>query len=176
MAELLKGTLDLLILRVLDLNAMHGSAIADRVAQVTKGTFQVKAGSLFPALHRLEQEGWIQGEWLLSCEGRRVRSYTLTRDGRRQSGRGKGKLDAHRASDEQGPRIRIAQKADAYFNQKIVAGLRRREPPIDFQSAGQRRVIGIRIPRYSLKRQVIIVCWSPPPSNHLEARRCRSKV
>jgi PadR family transcriptional regulator len=84
MAELLKGTLDLLILRVLDLNAMHGSAIADRVAQVTKGTFQVKAGSLFPALHRLEQEGWIQGEWLLSCEGRRVRSYTLTRDGRRQ--------------------------------------------------------------------------------------------
>jgi PadR family transcriptional regulator len=84
MAELLKGTLDLLILRVLDLNAMHGSAIADRVAQVTKGTFQVKAGSLFPALHRLEQEGWIQGEWLFSCEERRVRSYTLTRDGRRQ--------------------------------------------------------------------------------------------
>src|SRR6266702_8757389 len=54
-AELLKGALDLLILRVLDLNAMHGSAIADRVAQITKGTFQVKAGSLFPALHRLEQ-------------------------------------------------------------------------------------------------------------------------
>jgi len=83
-AELLKGTLDLLILRVLDLNAMHGSAIADRVAQVTKGTFQVKAGSLFPALHRLEQKGWIQGEWLVSAEGRRARSYTLTRAGRRQ--------------------------------------------------------------------------------------------
>ncbi|HXB70031.1 MAG TPA: PadR family transcriptional regulator [Candidatus Acidoferrales bacterium] len=83
-AELLKGTLDLLILRTLDLGAMHGSAIADRVAQVTKGTFQVKAGSLFPALHRLEQEGWIQGDWQESAEGRRVRSYALTRDGRRQ--------------------------------------------------------------------------------------------
>lgn len=83
-AELLKGTLDLLILRTLDLGAMHGSAIADRVAQVTRGTFQVKAGSLFPALHRLEQEGWIQGEWQESAEGRRVRSYALTRDGRRQ--------------------------------------------------------------------------------------------
>jgi transcriptional regulator len=85
--ELLKGTLDLLILRTLDLHPMHGSAIADRVAQITKGTFQVKAGSLFPALHRLEQEGWIQGEWRESSEGRRVRSYTLTRDGRRQLAR-----------------------------------------------------------------------------------------
>src|SRR5919199_6914037 len=82
--ELLKGTLDLLILRTLDLRPMHGSAIAERIAQVTQGTFQVKAGSLFPALHRLEQEGWIQGEWQESAEGRRVRSYSLTRDGRRQ--------------------------------------------------------------------------------------------
>ena len=83
-AELLKGTLDLLILRTLNLRPMHGSAIADRVAQVTNGTFQVKAGSLFPALHRLEQAGFIQGEWVESPEGRRVRSYALTRDGRRQ--------------------------------------------------------------------------------------------
>jgi transcriptional regulator len=82
--ELLKGTLDLLILRTLNLRAMHGSAIAERISQVTQGTFQVKAGSLFPALHRLEQEGWIEGEWQESAEGRRVRSYTLTRDGRRQ--------------------------------------------------------------------------------------------
>lgn len=82
--ELLKGTLDLLILRTLDLYAMHGSAIADRISQVTHGAFQVKAGSLFPALHRLEQAGWIEGQWLESTEGRRVRSYTLTRDGRRQ--------------------------------------------------------------------------------------------
>ena len=82
--ELLKGTLDLLILRTLELRPMHGSAIAERISQVTHGAFQVKAGSLFPALHRLEQEGWIEGEWRESTEGRRVRSYTLTRDGRRQ--------------------------------------------------------------------------------------------
>lgn len=81
--ELLKGTLDLLILRILDLQPMHGSAIADRIAQITRGAFQVKPGSLFPALHRLEQEGWIHGEWHESAEGRRVRSYALTRDGRR---------------------------------------------------------------------------------------------
>lgn len=83
MAELLKGTLDLLILRVLDLHPMHGTAIADRVSQVTHGAFQVKAGSLFPALHRLEQEGWLAGEWSESTEGRRIRSYTLTAAGRR---------------------------------------------------------------------------------------------
>ena len=83
-AELLKGTLDLLIMRTLNVRAMHGSAIADRIAQVTNGTFQVKAGSLFPALHRMEQEGWIQGDWVESAEGRRVRSYTLTRSGHRQ--------------------------------------------------------------------------------------------
>src|SRR5580658_8584209 len=82
--ELLKGTLDLLIMRTLDLRPMHGSAIADRIAQVTQGAFQVKAGSLFPALHRLEQGGWIEGDWQESSEGRRVRSYKLTRDGRRQ--------------------------------------------------------------------------------------------
>jgi len=82
--ELLKGTLDLLILRTLVMRPMHGSAIAERISQVTGGAFQVKAGSLFPALHRLEQEGWVEGEWHESAEGRRVRSYSLTRDGRRQ--------------------------------------------------------------------------------------------
>jgi PadR family transcriptional regulator PadR len=82
--ELLKGTLDLLILRTLDLRPMHGSAIAERISQVTRGTFQVKPGSLFPALHRLEQEGWIEGEWLEGAEGRRVKQYQLTRDGRQQ--------------------------------------------------------------------------------------------
>jgi PadR family transcriptional regulator PadR len=82
--ELLKGTLDLLILRTLDLHPMHGSAIAERIAQVSQGAFQVRAGSLFPALHRLEQEGWIEGDWQESAEGHRVRSHTLTRDGKRQ--------------------------------------------------------------------------------------------
>lgn len=81
--ELVKGTLDLLVLRTLELEPLHGVAIADRIAQVTRGTFQVKAGSLFPALHRLEQEGWIAGSWADSPEGRRVKSYALTAAGRR---------------------------------------------------------------------------------------------
>jgi DNA-binding PadR family transcriptional regulator len=63
---------------------MHGAAIADRILQITKGTFHVKAGALFPALHRLEQKGWIAGEWGLSPEGRRVKSYTITPHGERQ--------------------------------------------------------------------------------------------
>jgi PadR family transcriptional regulator PadR len=82
--DLLRGTLDLLILRTLDLQPLHGVAIADRIRQVTGGTFVVQAGSLFPALHRLEQEGWIEGEWTTSEPGRRVKAYTLTAAGRRQ--------------------------------------------------------------------------------------------
>ncbi len=82
--ELLKGTLNLLILRALELRPMHGSAIADRMFKVTRGTFQVNAGSLFPALHRLEQQGWIKGKWQGTAEGKRVRSYTLTREGKKQ--------------------------------------------------------------------------------------------
>lgn len=89
--ELLKGTLDLMILRVLELQPLHGAAIADRIHQTSRGTFQVKAGSLFPALHRLEQEGWIAGEWTESAEGRRVKSYELTPAGRRH-------LNAEKAS------------------------------------------------------------------------------
>jgi PadR family transcriptional regulator PadR len=80
--ELLKGTLDLLILRTLELQPLHGAAIAERLAQTTGGTFQVKAGSLFPALHRLEGQGWLDGEWHHS-DGRRVKVYTLTRAGRK---------------------------------------------------------------------------------------------
>ncbi len=82
--ELLRGTLDLLILRTLELKPLHGIAIADRIRQVTKGTFDVQAGSLFPALHRLEQEGGIQGEWTTTDENRRIKSYTLTSEGRKQ--------------------------------------------------------------------------------------------
>ena len=84
--ELVKGTLDLLILRTVELRPMHGVAIADRILQITKWAFHVKPGSLFPALHRLEEEGWIAGEWQQSPDGRRVRSYTLTKAGRRQLG------------------------------------------------------------------------------------------
>jgi transcriptional regulator len=82
--ELLKGTLGLLILRTLELEPRHGVAIADRIEQLTKGTFTVKAGSLFPALHRLEQEGFIAGEWTLTEAGRRIKSYRLTPAGRQQ--------------------------------------------------------------------------------------------
>jgi PadR family transcriptional regulator PadR len=89
--ELVKGTLDLMILRTLELRPMHGAAIAERIAQITHGTFEVKAGSLFPALHRLEQQGWITGEWTSSADGRRVKSYVLTALGRRQ-------LNAEKAS------------------------------------------------------------------------------
>jgi transcriptional regulator len=82
--DLLKGTLALMILRTLELEPRHGVSIADRIAQITNGTFQVKAGSLFPALHRLEQEGYLEGEWTTSPEGRRTKSYSLTAAGRRQ--------------------------------------------------------------------------------------------
>ena len=85
--DMLKGTLDLLILRTLELQPLHGIAIADRIHQVTNGTFAVGPGSLFPALHRLEQEGWIRGKWGRSDEGRRTRAYTLTAAGRRQLAR-----------------------------------------------------------------------------------------
>ncbi|HET9372569.1 MAG TPA: PadR family transcriptional regulator [Vicinamibacterales bacterium] len=81
---MLKGTLDLLILRTLELQPLHGIAVADRIKQVTSGTFAVGPGSLFPALHRLEQQGWIRGAWGLSEQGRRARLYTLTSAGRKQ--------------------------------------------------------------------------------------------
>jgi transcriptional regulator len=82
--DLLRGTLDLLILRTLDLQPLHGVAIAERIRQVTSGTFVVLPGSLFPALHRLEQEAWIAGQWTTNNQKRRVKSYRLTAAGRRQ--------------------------------------------------------------------------------------------
>jgi transcriptional regulator len=82
-ASLVKGTLDVLVLRTLELQPLHGAAIAERIFQTTRGTFQIKAGSLFPALHRLERDGWIEGEWEMPAKGRRVKAYRLTREGRR---------------------------------------------------------------------------------------------
>jgi transcriptional regulator len=82
--ELMRGTLDLLILKTLELGPRHGISIAERLRQITSGTFEVKPGSLFPALHRLEQNGYITGEWTQSAEGRRVKAYRLTAQGRRQ--------------------------------------------------------------------------------------------
>src|SRR5437773_7047337 len=82
--ELLQGTLDLLILRALELAPIHGVGIAARIGQVTRGAFVVKPGSLFPALRRIEQRGWIEGEWGPSENNRRARYYKLTRGGRAQ--------------------------------------------------------------------------------------------
>jgi transcriptional regulator len=83
LASLVKGTLDLLVLRTVALQPLHGAAIAERIFQTTRGAFQVKAGSLFPALHRLERDGWITGVWEMPDGGRRVRSYSLTPAGKR---------------------------------------------------------------------------------------------
>ena len=81
---LLQGTLDLLVLRALSLGPNHGLGIARRVVQITGGTFEVKPGSLFPALHRLEEQGWLSSEWGESENRRRAKYYRLTRAGRRQ--------------------------------------------------------------------------------------------
>ena len=83
-ADLLQGTLDLLILRILELRPLHGVGIADRIEQVTQGVFVVGPGSLFPALHRLAEKGWIEGEWDQLDNGRRAKFYSLTADGRKQ--------------------------------------------------------------------------------------------
>lgn len=83
-SELLRGTLDLLILKALTLGPFHGLGVARRVEQITGGTFQVKPGSLFPALHRLEEKGWLSAEWGVSDSNRRAKYYTLTKTGRSQ--------------------------------------------------------------------------------------------
>jgi transcriptional regulator len=80
--ELLRGTLDLLVLSTLALEPRHGMGVKDRIRQTTGGAFDVGPGSLFPALHRLEQGGLVRGEWSQSPEGRRVKVYRLTAAGR----------------------------------------------------------------------------------------------
>jgi PadR family transcriptional regulator PadR len=82
--ELLQGTLDLLILKTLALESMHGWGIALRIQQVSKEVLQVGQGSLYPALHRLEYKGWIAAEWANSENNRRAKFYSLTRTGKKQ--------------------------------------------------------------------------------------------
>jgi transcriptional regulator len=82
--DLLQGTLDLLVLKALALGPLHGLGVSQRIEQITKGTFQVKPGSLFPALHRMEQAGWLESSWGESENNRRAKYYRLTRTGRRQ--------------------------------------------------------------------------------------------
>jgi PadR family transcriptional regulator PadR len=82
--DLVQGTLDLLILKMLALEPLNGWAISQRLRQVSGGVLQVSDGSLYPALHKLEQEGWITAEWRPSENNRRAKFYSLTRLGRRQ--------------------------------------------------------------------------------------------
>jgi PadR family transcriptional regulator, regulatory protein PadR len=83
-AELLKGTLDMLILKVVALGPIHGYAIAQRMRQISKDFFQLQQGSLYPALHRLEDRGWLSAEWKDTETGREAKFYSLTPTGRRQ--------------------------------------------------------------------------------------------
>lgn len=82
--NLLQGTLDLLILKALSLGEMHGLGISRRIGQLTDGTFHVKPGSLFPALHRMEQSGWLTSFWGESEANRRAKYYRLSRAGQKQ--------------------------------------------------------------------------------------------
>ena len=83
-ADVLQGTLDLLILKSLSLGPQHGWAISERIHEVSRATLQIPQGSLYPALHRLERRGWIAAEWGASDNNRRAKFYELTRAGRKQ--------------------------------------------------------------------------------------------
>jgi PadR family transcriptional regulator, regulatory protein PadR len=82
--DLVQGTLDLLVLKILDLRPMNGWAIGQHLKQLSSDVLQVSDGSLYPALHKLEQEGWIQSEWRQSENNRRAKFYSLTRAGKKQ--------------------------------------------------------------------------------------------
>ncbi len=86
-SELLQGTLDMIVLKVLTLEPMHGWGIAQRIEQLSDGVFEVNQGSLYPALQRMKRKGWIKAEWRRSTNNRRARYYSLTRTGERQLGR-----------------------------------------------------------------------------------------
>jgi PadR family transcriptional regulator PadR len=83
-ADLVQGTLDLLILKILALQPLHGWAIGERMTQMSKDILQVGPGSLYPALHKLEQAGWVASEWSVNEAGRRVKFYAITREGRKR--------------------------------------------------------------------------------------------
>src|ERR1051325_10699199 len=83
-SDVIQGTLDLLVLKTISLEPQHGWAIAKRIQQVSNEVLQVTQGALYPALHRLEQQGWVEAEWKLTETGREAKFYTLTRTGRKQ--------------------------------------------------------------------------------------------
>jgi len=82
--DLLRGTLDLLVLKALSLEPLHGVGISRRITQITQEAFQVSFGSLFPTLHRMEEKGWVEAEWRSSDNNRRAKYYRLTSAGRAQ--------------------------------------------------------------------------------------------
>jgi transcriptional regulator len=82
--EFLKGTLDMLILKVVAAGPIHGYAISQRIQQISRDFFQVPQGSLYPALHRLEEQGWLDAQWKDTATGREAKFYALTRKGRKQ--------------------------------------------------------------------------------------------
>jgi transcriptional regulator len=82
--DLVQGTLDLLLLKILALEPLHGWAVSIRLRQVSGEVLQVSEGSLYPALHKLEQEGWIKAEWKQTANNRRAKFYSLTKSGRKQ--------------------------------------------------------------------------------------------
>jgi PadR family transcriptional regulator, regulatory protein PadR len=88
-SDLVQGTLDLLILKTISLEPQHGWAIAKRIQQISNEVLQVQQGSLYPALHRLEQQGWIRAKWAEADSGRQAKFYSLTTAGRTQLGREK---------------------------------------------------------------------------------------
>jgi len=96
-SELLQGTLELLVLKTLSLEAMHGWGIAQRIQQISRDTFQVNQGSLYPALQRMLRKGWIKSSWQTSENNRRARYYALTAEGRKQMER--ERADWERASN-----------------------------------------------------------------------------
>ena len=82
--DLLRGTLDLLVLKALSLQPLHGVGVSRRITQITQGAFEVSFGSLFPSLHRMEERGWVEAEWRSSENNRRAKYYRLTSAGRAQ--------------------------------------------------------------------------------------------
>lgn len=83
-SDLLQGTLDMLVLKIVALEAIHGYGIAQRIRQISKDVLQVQQGSLYPALHRLEKRGWLRAKWGEAETGREAKFYTLTKTGRKQ--------------------------------------------------------------------------------------------
>jgi PadR family transcriptional regulator, regulatory protein PadR len=109
-SDLLQGTLDVLILKALALQELHGMGISRRIAQMTNAAFDVKAGSLFPALHRMEQAGWLTSGWGQAETNRRAKFYSLTK---------KGKKQLH-TETERWARISLAMAAALGINQEAL--------------------------------------------------------